>query len=914
MKKKIAIVLSFLLTVSVAFTGVKSYAAIPTLNESYPVSQGVNYSNYTYTKSNINLLEVNLANPFTKLELSIPSPITSLSTVTNRANSDTKEGHRVVGAINSNFFNMSDGYPLYLIAQYNKILSPEVISADDSYYVSKPIAFGVTADGKAEIDYYDTEFVVNYKGEEIEFDGLNVQRGADEGIIYTPQHHSSKTPTNKYGMEFVVETSETITSTQFGQTLSGKVTKIRKYEDDNRSTIPRNGFVISVNGDALQKFKNVQIGEQMSVTIDVNPIWKDAKFMATSGPLLVYNGKVNLTIDPNSSRARQVTARTAIAIDKDKQKVFLVTVDSGNGSNGMTMTQFANYLVTLGVDRAINLDGGGSTTMGIRKYGSNTVVLANNPSGGAQRRVSAVLEAISTGATGSPKTLKVTRDKVGTMLIGSTVNLTPEYVLDEHYNPVAYKTADFNITTTNNLVEVNGLSYKAVSPGSETIVVANGNASQTIKFDVLDAPSTLAISATSTTIDPNSNMQFTATAKDANGNNLIYSPSQLTWTVEGDIGSVSSSGLFTSNGTIGKGAIVATLGTKSVKKEIEVKESYTKDTFAISNFEDTSKWEVKTTLSKGNHELISSSKFGKEGKYSLKLNYDMTGNQSGTAAAYLESKSPIVLPGNPSKLGVWMFGDGNETWVRGYVKDAKGTKHTVDFTAENGQTWTGWKYVEAELPIDAPRPLTFDTIYIAQPTVSKQKAGAVYFDKLQAVYKETYEEPIFKDVANDYVYKKQIDYLVDNGFISGYTDGTFKPDLNLTRAHAAILLSNVLDLDTSKVTNPDFTDVPKDHPYYKQIAAIENAGVMNGKGDGNFDPNGQLTRAQMAVILVNAFKYTGTPETTFTDVSADYWAGNAIYALAANGITSGYPDQTFKPSDSVSRKHFSLFLYSALTK
>ncbi|PKC50303.1 hypothetical protein RhiirA1_486793, partial [Rhizophagus irregularis] len=166
-------------------------------------------------------------------------------------------------------------------------------------------------------------------------------------------------------MEFVIETPNNITETKFGQTLTGTVKQIRQYGDDTRPTIPRNGFVLSFNGEALQKFKSIQVGEQISVSIGVNPIWKDAEYMAASGPLLVYDGKVNLTIDPKSPRATQVTARTAIAISKDKEKVYLITVDSANGSKGMTLTQFANYIASLGVDRAINLDGGGSTTMGI---------------------------------------------------------------------------------------------------------------------------------------------------------------------------------------------------------------------------------------------------------------------------------------------------------------------------------------------------------------------------------------------------------------------------------------------------------------------------------------------------------------------------------------------------------------------
>lgn len=909
MKKKITVILSFLLAVTFVLVGGNRGYAFQTTNDSYPVSQGVNYSNYTYSSKPVNHLQVDLSNPYTKLKLSIPSPINSVMTVTNRANADSREGNRVVGAINANFFNMSDGYPMYLLSQYNSIVTPEVLSDTKQYYVSEPIAFGITANGNAEIDYYNSDILVQYNGQNIEINGVNKTRDANQGIVYTPQHHSSKTPTNEFGMEFVVETPQTVGATKFGQTLTGTVKSIRQYGDATKSTIPRNGFVLSVNGTMLEKFKNVKVGEAISVSFNIDQKWQDAEYIMASGPLLIYDGKVNITMDTTSSRASQVTPRTAIAISADKKTVHLVTVDKG-----MTLAQFATYLSKLGVDRAINLDGGGSTTMGIRKYGSNTVVLANSPSEGTQRRVSGVIEAISTGLTGTPKTLLVKRDQVGSMLVGSKVTLTPEYLLDEHYNPVTMRNEDFTVTAQNNLVAVNGLSYTAQTAGSERVTVKNGNAAQTISFDVVDAPATLSISSTSTIIDPSATMQFTATAKDAKGNNLVYSPSQLQWSIEGDIGTISSTGLFKSNGKYDKGKIVATLGTKTVTKDIEVKESYTGTTFAINNFERVADWRVETALSKGSHTAVDSKQYGKEGKYSIKLSYDMTGNQSGTAATYLRLNSLTKLPGNPLKIGVWMFGDGKGTWVRGYIRDAAGQRVPIDFTGENGQTWTGWKYLEAAISPDLARPISFESIYLAQPTVAKQKAGTVYFDKLQAVYKTTYEEPIFTDVSNENVNKTEIKYLVENGYINGYTDGSFKPSNALTRAHAAVLIARALDLDTTKITNPGFKDVPTSHPYYKEIAAVVNAGIMSGKEATLYDPEAKLTRAQMAKILVLAYDLSGTTTSKFKDVSANQWYYEYVHTLAARNITTGYEDNTFKPNVEVSRVHFSLFLYRAMAK
>ena len=909
MKKQLLFLVMFISVFGILSQGA---AASGKVEESYPVSQGVKYSKYTYGSKNnsMNHLAVDLTNPFTSLSVSIPTPINTMMTTTAHANKNSKEGYRVVGAINANFYNMSDGYPLYLLTENNRILTPDVISSSSSYYVNMPYAFGITKSGNAEIGYYSADIVVDYNGKRNKIDGFNVKREENEAIVYTPTHHSSRTPTNKNGMEFVIETSETINATRFGSTYTGKVTKIRQHGDETASVIPRNGFVLSFNGSSWgDKYRNIQIGDEVSVTFSINDVWQDAQYMMTSGPLLVLDGKKNISMDTSSSRASQVTARSAIAISKDKKTVHLVTVDKSSGK-GMSLSQFADYLVTLGVDRAINLDGGGSTTMGIRKYGSNDVVLANVPSDGAQRRVSGIIQAVSTAPTGLSKTISVRRDKLGTMLVGSTVGITPQYVLDEHYNPITIKPENLKVTSENNKVTINGLQYTAKAAGTDRVIVSYGKAAQALTVNIVDAPSSLTMSGT-TTLEPNTNSQLTVTPKMADGSELIHDASSVKWSIDGDIGTISSNGVFRSTGKIGKANVTATLGTKSVTKQIEVKESFTGDVFTIDSFEALSNVQSATALATASIALDKG--YFKLDKQSLKLTYDMTGNETGTAAAYVHFKEPVMMPSKPKKIGVWVFGNKGKTWVRGVVRDADGQKHTIDFTANAGQTWSGWKYVEAAVPNTTAFPLAMETVYVVQPSVDLQNKGTLYFDKLQAVYSDKYVEPIFSDVSNNHAYKTEIQYLVARELISGYTDGTFKPDANLTRAHAAVLIARALQLDTKNVVDPAFVDVPPTHPNYLQIAAIQNAGIMDGSGQ-NFNPSNELTRVQMAKILVGAYKLQGSSTKNFTDVPETHWGYEYVSTLAANGITSGYADGRFGLSDKVTRKHFSAFLQRILVK
>ncbi|MEK4484775.1 S-layer homology domain-containing protein [Psychrobacillus sp. FSL H8-0484] len=730
--------------------------AFQVVNKDLPLSSGVQYKNYTYKNTytnSINHLAINLQDPYTALKIGVPSPINSVATTTKLANSHSFEGNRVVGAVNAGFYNMSTGFPMYLISQNNEIVNGGVLSDSYSAYVSSPIAFGIREDGTADIESFDFDINLKYNNQDYEITGLNRERQDNEAIIFTPLKVGTTTGSNKYGLEFVIETEEPVTSNYFGQTLTGKITQIRDYGSEEVIRVPKNGFVLSVNGKKwIDSFKNMKIGEQVSVGFDINKNWKNSQFMLGSGPMLVKDGQRYITMNTSSSRATEIAPRSAIAISADKKQVHLVTVDGrlGSFSKGMSLTQFADYLVKLGFDRAINLDGGGSTTMGIRNYGSNNVVLANRPSDGYERRVSTILEAISTAPTSSPAHINASRDKTGTMLLGSSITLKLNYVMDAYYNNITIDPSKVIISSENNLVNINGYTYTASKVGQDRVLVNYESAVQSFPVTIVSEPATLSIASSAKTINTGGTINFSATAKDAAGNGLLYNPSQLSWTVEGNIGTIASNGKFTASNTAGKGKIIAQLGTKKVSVDVEVTE----------------------------------------------------------------------------------------------------------------------------------------------PASSLQSP--------------------FSDVSNKNVYLKEIVYLTNNGYIHGYEDSTFKPEQNLSRAHAAVLISRALKLDLTSVTDPGFKDVPTTHPYYREIAAVANARIVGGKENNLYDPQGTLTRAQMAAILTNAYKLTGTSTTKFSDVKSGYWAEKSISALAFNDITTGYADGTFKPSVPVTRMHFSVFLYRSI--
>ena len=448
MNKIITMSLMFLL----AFPAL-SFAAT---KEQIKISEGVQYEYNQNTISGnpqaIRHMTVDLNDPYTTVDVGYPTPLNKLTRTTVQANAYTGAGKQVAGAINGSFFWSKDqGYlPMYLIAYRDRLMNAGIIASGFDQYVNQPVAFGIDKNGKGKIDAYNLDISFNHAGTDYPITSTDKHRSNDNIILYTPLYPTATTETNALGIELVITEVTGGTALNFGETVTGKVSKIRARGDESASTIPKDGFVLSAHGDAMQIVKDIGIGESISITANIDDKWKGSSFMLTSGPELVKNGKVDLAIDPTSDRARERAPRTAIAIDKTGSKVFMVTVDGRQApySQGMSLKEFAEYLVTIGADHALNLDGGGSTAMAVRNPGDFNVSLFNKPSDGTERAVSTALFAVSTAPKGTPTTVKAHLAKTGVYLKGTKGSVVVDFVMDNYYNPVTLNAADVKIIIT----------------------------------------------------------------------------------------------------------------------------------------------------------------------------------------------------------------------------------------------------------------------------------------------------------------------------------------------------------------------------------------------------------------------------------------------------------------------------------
>ena len=171
----------------------------------------------------------------------------------------------------------------------------------------------------------------------------------------------------------------------------------------------------------------------------------------------------------------------------------------------------------------------------------------------------------------------------------------------------------------------------------------------------------------------------------------------------------------------------------------------------------------------------------------------------------------------------------------------------------------------------------------------------------------------FTDVSEDHRFVAHMNYLLDEGVIKGFGNDKFGPDQAVTRASAAIMLAKALNLDTS---NPKtgFKDVSESSKAAGSIQAMKVKGIITGFPDGKFYPDREVTRAEMSILLAKAFELKEKAPLTFTDVSKNMKSYEAIQKVVAFGIATGYTDEKFSPNVSLTRAQFSAFLARAMSE
>lgn len=454
-KKKIsiALILFFLLISSNVFAENK-------LLFQEPIAPGVVRYKYQVKRSKgnaeANVIKVDLNNPNAKI-----NTVAGGGTYTNKATvSQMANRTNAVALVNGDFFTMQlEGAPQ----------GPSVINGEtkSSPAVLNDIwSFGIDSNDKAFIEL--TKFVGSVtasNGRSYPIDGLNKTK-----YWYQPSMEYSHQ--NKIQLYDSFWTAKTRGDKNGGEVLlnENNVVEQISYNKGLDMSIPNGKKILQFSGSAIKFIQdNVKVGDKLGIKYNIEPN-RNWKMMIGGHAVLVDNGAVK-PYTRDIKFIDGVRARTAVGISQDGKTVYVVTAEGRTKrSSGLTIAELAKFMQEIGVYKAMNLDGGGSTAMAVRNLGDLNRTRATNPEkNGAERRVVNGLGVYNTSKnTGLIADGKFESD-VDT-IVGEQVNLKLKSAWDEFLNPIDIKTRTYTISDSSNGSNIlNGQTYLPLTPGKFTI-------------------------------------------------------------------------------------------------------------------------------------------------------------------------------------------------------------------------------------------------------------------------------------------------------------------------------------------------------------------------------------------------------------------------------------------------------------
>ncbi|MCZ2403859.1 S-layer homology domain-containing protein [Paenarthrobacter sp. Z7-10] len=173
--------------------------------------------------------------------------------------------------------------------------------------------------------------------------------------------------------------------------------------------------------------------------------------------------------------------------------------------------------------------------------------------------------------------------------------------------------------------------------------------------------------------------------------------------------------------------------------------------------------------------------------------------------------------------------------------------------------------------------------------------------------------PAFTDVGTANQFFAPINWMAATHISTGYPDGTYRPLSTVNRDAMAAFLYRLAGSPTyTAPSKSPFTDMGTTGPYYKEICWLASTGITTGYPDGTYRPLNTVNRDAMAAFLyrlASSPTYTAPPTSSFTDMGTTDPFYKEISWLASTGITTGYPDSTYRPLNTVNRDAMAAFLY-----
>jgi len=817
---------------------------------------------------NVYILKVDLSDPYIKVDTIIGSDGTFNK---NQSVLEMAKRSGAVAAINGDFFQMKDsGRPIGLAYKGGNLVASPALR-NDMY------GFGLTKDKTPLLEIFQfSGQVVAGNGKTFPLSGINkpaylLMPDTSSDIDALTLYNSFWGPVSRGklpGLEGVVE----------AVVKNGVVRQV--LTDQPEVPIPPDGYVLMGHGEAAKFItENLPAGSKVSYTYAVTP-QGDKLFAAVGGQaLLVEEGHLPAYFTQNISGKH---ARTAAGISRDGKTLYLVAVekqaakDGAALSLGMSQEELAEFLISIGVWRAVNLDGGGSTTLAARHQGYFDPSLINRPQGGSQRSVPDAIGVFSTAPRGNLKGLVVSGPSV--LVAGMAGRFAVKGAYDEYYNPITVDSTKVSWSAAPAVGEFKGGVLTPEKGGIVTVQAEMGGAggTATVKVVGLESLAGLLVNPASVTIKPGRSVQLTAQVKTKEGETFDLAGQDVQWTVDASLGRIMD-GKFIAVNNPASGEIKAAFQGLSATVPVTIKPSWS---------------EIRLTPEQEAEMLM-------DDRIKIRFPAGSVTEPATIKSAYADN--PADLPSGCLPLGAIDIGP----------TDGQAARPAVPWRLS-------WQY-GPDAVTSRPALMMWDTALnnwrqlptgIVEDGSAKAVSARVWdFGKIVLV-DDHRPAPSFKDTDGHWA-RWVINLLAMRDVVKGYPDGTFGPDQGVTRAQFVSLLAAAL-----RWPAPEGGTAFKDNvPAWARpaVAAAVSRGVIAGYPDGAFKPDARITRGEMAVMINRALGLgESEAELKYADAaSIPGFARSAVAGVTAAGLMQG-DGGNFRPGDGATRAETAMAVYRVL--
>lgn len=432
-----------------------------------PLAPGVQYDQGRLLTSAgsqaVNIVEVDLANPAISLESSLSNGrVTGLERTSSQAQNHSVEGHRVVAAINGDvwagFSNDMEHAPNGLHVE-----SGELVTVGPA---ARP-TFGVGADGRPLLGspLVSVTLTTSLGGQYL-INRVNQLRRPGEVVLYSPRF-GARTSSAASGIDIVI--GGLALPLRTAGTWSGVVSAVRASEGG----WPIDPGTLVLTAPTTSALGTLVPGEPIALATTVTPGWESILHAIGGREWILRDGAVS--ISPRPASADEIHPRSSVGLTADG-RLILATVDGRRAgwSDGARLPELAELMLSRGAVNALNLDGGGSTSLAIRRAGASGPVLVNRPSDGTERAVTNSIQVISNVPTGPLSALNVQPGSASVYRNG-TVDFQAGG-MDAAYNqvPLGPAVVGWSVTAPIGTIDATGRFVATAAGTGQVVATANG--------------------------------------------------------------------------------------------------------------------------------------------------------------------------------------------------------------------------------------------------------------------------------------------------------------------------------------------------------------------------------------------------------------------------------------------------------